>query len=64
MAQFPEEIYVQATFPAPGKPKSKIQLEAYTTWEDGTEDGDEFAVYKLVKVCRVKVIQEKRLEEL
>lgn len=59
---FPKEIYVQSSL-STGQ-KKKIQLEAYPDWEEGTEDGDEIAVYKLVKVCRVKVIQEKRLEEL
>ena len=59
---FPKEIYVQGIL-STGQ-KKKVQLEAYPDWEEGTEDGDEIAVYQLVKVCRVKVVSEKRLEAI
>lgn len=59
---FPKDIYVMNSI-STGQ-KKKIQLEAYPDWEEGTEDGDEIAVYQLVKVCRVKVISEKRLEAI
>lgn len=58
--EYPLEVFIMVIA---GKSERSTELITTPSWED-CEDGDEIAVYGLLKVCRVKVVTEKKLESI